>query len=124
MRAAIPELRKTKGRIIMTSSGAAVHAYSGWGAYSASKAALNSLAMALEAEESSIVTVAIRPGTVDTDMQVLIRGEHGEAMNPKDRERFADLKNNNKLLPPETPGNVIARLSLSATSDLSGKFLR
>ena len=124
VKAAIPELRKTKGRIIMTSSGAAVHSYSGWGAYGASKAALNSLTMALGVEEPDIVTVAIRPGVVDTDMQVLLRGEAGEAMAPKDREKFANLKKDNKLLPPTKPGDVIGRLVLDATAELSGKFLR
>lgn len=40
---------------------------------SASKAAMNSLARTLGNEEPSIVTVAVRPGIVDTDMQKAIR---------------------------------------------------
>jgi len=38
---AIPSLRQTHGRIILTSSGAATGTYSTWGAYGSSKAALN-----------------------------------------------------------------------------------
>lgn len=45
---------------------------------SASKAVLNSLARTLGSEEPSIVTVAVRPGVVDTEMQVAIR-ETGES---------------------------------------------
>lgn len=41
---ALPYLRKeSKGRVVFVSSGAATKGYVGWGAYSASKAALNSL---------------------------------------------------------------------------------
>ena len=42
--AAVPELRKSKGSIVFVSSGAAVRGVPGWGPYSASKAAMNSLA--------------------------------------------------------------------------------
>ena len=123
IQAALPALRQSKGRIILTSSGAATFAYPTWGAYGASKAALNHLAMTLAAEEPDIVTIAIRPGTVDTEMQRELREVHNKAMDPKDAERFAELKTSGKLLKPEQPGNVIARLVLDATNGLSGKFL-
>ena len=42
--AAVPELRKARGTIVFVSSGAAVRGVPGWGPYSASKAAMNSLA--------------------------------------------------------------------------------
>lgn len=123
VKAAIPELRKSKGRVVFTSSGAALNGYSAWGAYGASKAAINHLAMTLKSEETDIVAVAIRPGTVDTDMQASLRNEFAELMDPEDKAKFATLKENGNLLRPEQPGNVIARLVLHAPASFGGKFL-
>lgn len=121
---ALPYLRRSKGRIVFTSSGAAVHSYAGWGAYGASKAALNHLAMTLAAEEPDVVTVAVRPGVVNTDMQVEVREVYHEKMDEKDREKFSKVKREGGLLEPEQPGNVIARLVLEAGKELSGRFVR
>ena len=117
-------MRSAKGRIILTSSGAAVGAYATWGAYGASKAVLNHLAMTLAVEEPDVTTVSIRPGVVDTEMQREIRELHNQAMDAKDAAKFAGLKTNGGLLKPEQPGNVIARLVLSAPIALSGGFYR
>lgn len=123
VQAALPALRESKGRIIFTSSGAAQNAYSTWGAYGASKAALNHLAMTLKNEEPDVTTVSIRPGVVDSDMQKEIREVHHTTMDEKDREKFLEAKEKGKLLRPEQPGNVIARLAIAAPKVLSGKFL-
>jgi len=55
-------------------------------------------------------------------MQEDIREKHGEGMGAS-HERFLKLKEEGKLLRPEQPGNVIARLALEAEPGLSGKFL-
>jgi NAD(P)-dependent dehydrogenase (short-subunit alcohol dehydrogenase family) len=123
VQAALPSLRKSEGRIIFTSSGAAQNAYASWGAYGASKAALNHLAMTLKNEEPDVTVVSIRPGVVDTDMQKEIREEHEAAMDEKDREKFLEAKKTGKLLRPEQPGNVIAKLALGAPKELNGMFL-
>lgn len=60
----IPELRKSDGRVIFVSSGAAVVGYKGWGAYGASKAAMNHLSMTIAVEEPNITSIAIRPGVI------------------------------------------------------------
>ncbi|KAH8816745.1 putative dehydrogenase [Xylogone sp. PMI_703] len=117
---AIPHLRKTKGRIVLNSSGAAVKGTTTWGMYGASKAALNHLAMTLAVEEPDITTVAIRPGTVATEMQRELR--ESTTMDPKDKARFTNLHAEGKLLRPEQPGNVIAKLAVEGDSELSGKF--
>ncbi|KAH8812962.1 short-chain dehydrogenase [Xylogone sp. PMI_703] len=117
---AIPHLRKTKGRIILNSSGAATMGYITWGMYGASKAALNHLAMTLAAEEPDITTVAIEPGIVATEMQREIR--ESTTMDPEDRIKFRSLDEEGKLLRPEQPGNVIAKLTIEGDSKLSGKF--
>lgn len=64
VKAAIPELRKSKGRVIVVSSGAATTPYLAWGAYGGSKATVNHLCSTLGAEEKDITAVAIRPGVV------------------------------------------------------------
>jgi NAD(P)-dependent dehydrogenase (short-subunit alcohol dehydrogenase family) len=109
---------------VFTSSGAALNAYSSWGAYGASKAAMNHIAKTLRSEEPDIVAVAIRPGTVDTDMQRSLRDEYAEVMDPEDTAKFVNLKMNGQLLHPDQPGNVMARLALNAPTRLSGQFLR
>jgi len=123
VKAALPALRATHGRIIFTSSGAAVTSYSTWGAYGASKAVLNHLASTLATEEPKVTTLSIRPGTVDTEMQREIRELHHRTMDKKDVDKFASLKSSGTLLKPELPGHVIARLALDAPNSLSGRFL-
>jgi hypothetical protein len=56
-------------------------------------------------------------------MQVEVRG-HNSVMDNKDAEKFRSLHEEGKLLRPEQPGNVIAKLVLRAEKGLSGKFLR
>ncbi|KUJ09839.1 NAD(P)-binding protein [Mollisia scopiformis] len=119
---AMPYLRQSHGRIILTSSGAALNSYSTWGAYGSSKAAFNHLAATLKNEEPDITTIAIRPGTVDTEMQAEIR-KNKDVMDAKDAEKFGSLHTEGKLLKPEQPGNVMARLALNADKELSGKFV-
>lgn len=106
------------------SSGAAAHSYAAWGVYGASKAVLNHMAETLAAEEPDVTTVSVRPGTVDTAMQDNIRATHHKQMDPKDAEKFLGLKPNGKLLRPDQPGNVMARLVLDAPKELNGKFLK
>jgi NAD(P)-dependent dehydrogenase (short-subunit alcohol dehydrogenase family) len=121
--AALPELRKSKGTILFTSSGAASNAYPTWGAYGASKAAINHLAMTLGGEEKDVTTISVRPGVVDTEMQRDIREKYNKEMDEQDAARFAELKATGGLLKPEQPGHVMAKLVLEAPRELSGNFL-
>ena len=139
----IPYLRDTHGRIILTSSGAAESATTSWGAYGttssivvankdtywvlgASKAAINHLAKTLAKEEPLITTLAIRPGMVDTLMQTDIRGKYLQNMDEEDQKKFTGAHKDGKLLPPEKPGHVMAKLATDtklADRGLSGSFL-
>lgn len=123
IKAALPALRSSKGRVIFVSSGAAVTGYSTWGAYGSSKAAMNHLNTTLGNEEPDITFCAIRPGTVDTSMQEKLRGVYNSKMDKDDAENFANLPNNGKLLRTDQPGNVIAKLVLDAPKELSGQFM-
>lgn len=106
------------------SSGAAVTGYGAWGAYGASKAALNHLAVTMSAEETSVTTISIRPGVVDTDMQRDVRKNYSSVMREKDSAKFLNLHKEGGLLKPDQPGQVIAKLIVNAPSELSGRFLR
>lgn len=79
--------------------------------------------MTLAVEEPDVTTVSIRPGVVDTDMQIEVRG-HNMVMDEKDVKKFKGLHEEGKLLKPEQPGNVMARLAVGVEKGLSGKFLR
>lgn len=92
----------------------------------ASKAAINHLARTLAKEEPSITTLAIRPGMVDTQMQTDIRGKYLQNMDEDDQAKFMGAHKDGKLLPPEKPGHVMARLAVDvklAGKSLSGAFL-
>ncbi|TQS38669.1 hypothetical protein Golomagni_00822 [Golovinomyces magnicellulatus] len=120
---ALPFLRQTKGRIVITSSGAAVKPYATWGAYGSAKAALNHLVQTLAVEEPLITSIAVRPGVVDTEMQAEVRGSH-KVMDHSDSQRFRTMYLEGQLLRPEQPGDVMARLVLGVGNEFSGKFLR
>ncbi|GAA6061185.1 hypothetical protein JCM10212_002398 [Sporobolomyces blumeae] len=112
------------GRVILVSSGAAVGGVAGWGAYNASKAAMNSLCRTLANEEKDdLVVVAVRPGVVATEMQEKIREIGGQHMTEKDHEKFTGLHSRGELLLPSQPGLALASLALHAPRDLSGEFV-
>ncbi|KAL9633050.1 MAG: hypothetical protein Q9164_004930 [Protoblastenia rupestris] len=122
-KAALPVLRKTGGCIVFTSSGASTGVYSSWGAYSASKSAMNALARQIACEEPDVTAFSIRPGVVDTDMQRDLREIHSAVMEDKDNAKFRDAYQNQTLLKPEQPGNVMARLVLDPDKSLNGQYL-
>jgi len=118
--AVVPELRKSKGSIVFVSSGAAVRGVPGWGPYSASKAAMNSLTATLGVEESDITSIAIRPGRVNTAMIDQIRSDEGAAaMGLNEHKVFVQ----SEFVSPDAPGYVIAALAARrAPKELSGGF--
>jgi NAD(P)-dependent dehydrogenase (short-subunit alcohol dehydrogenase family) len=122
-RKAIPHLRRSKGRILNVSSGAAVHAIEGWGAYCLAKGAVNQLTRMIAAEEPDVTAISFRPGVVDTEMQALIREQGGEGMPEEVHRRFVGYHRQGQLLPPEVPGCVLAALVLRAPAEWSGAFL-
>lgn len=84
---------------------------------------MNHLNLTLAAEEPNVTCVSIRPGVVDTQMQMDIREKHSELMDEKDVTKFHGLHQQGKLIKPERPGHVIAKLAIRAPIELSGKFL-
>ena len=74
-----------KGLVISISSDAAVEAYAGWGAYSASKAALDHMTRiwAAEVDETGVRFLSIDPGEMNTKM-------HADAMPDADPASLKD----------------------------------
>ncbi|CRK45959.1 hypothetical protein BN1723_006800 [Verticillium longisporum] len=122
VQAALPELRKSKGSVLWVSSGAATKAYTAWGAYGSSKAAMDHISAHLAVEEPDITTVAVTPGRVDTDMQKLIREGGKDAMNAKDHSAFSSAYDSGELVKPEQPGHVMARFVIDPDHSLTGKL--
>ncbi|KAE8153491.1 hypothetical protein BDV25DRAFT_149251 [Aspergillus avenaceus] len=121
--AGLPAIREVKGKLVFTSSGASTTPYPGWGLYGATKAAMNHLALTLGAEEPDVATFSIQPGVVDTEMQRELREDHATSLVPMMHSKFTTLHKEGKLLKPEQPGHVMAKLVLDGPKDLSGKYL-
>jgi NAD(P)-dependent dehydrogenase (short-subunit alcohol dehydrogenase family) len=64
----LPELKAASGTIVNVTSDAAVEAYSGWGGYGSSKAALDQISAILGAEEPDLRVYAFDPGDMRTLM--------------------------------------------------------
>lgn len=123
--AAIPYLcrSKTGGKVVFVSSGAAQKGTAGWGPYNAGKAAMNSLCRTLAEEEPNVVSVAVRPGMVDTNMQATLRAVGAVSMTEASYEFFVKAHAEGKLVKPEECGHVIAALALWAPKSFSGQFV-
>ena len=68
VRALLPQLRAAHGTVLNISSDASVEGYPGWGAYGASKAALDQVSRVLAAEEPHLKVYAVDPGDMRTRM--------------------------------------------------------
>ncbi len=104
------------GRILHISSGAAHHAYQGWGAYCTSKAALYMIYQTLknELQQHNIKIGSLCPGVVNTPMQDLVRAAKPEYFPAL--QRFIELKENDELIMPESVADFIYWM-LTHTSD-------
>ncbi|OCF32718.1 cytoplasmic protein [Kwoniella heveanensis CBS 569] len=122
---ALPYLRKSKGKVVLVSSGASTTGYQAWGLYSMAKAGMNSLARTLAAEEreNGVSVYAIRPGMVNTDMQALLRDKGPSSMHPSEMVKFQSAFEKGELLPPEQPGAIIAGLAVAGPNELSGEYI-
>jgi NAD(P)-dependent dehydrogenase (short-subunit alcohol dehydrogenase family) len=65
---ALPHLTPGRGTIVAVTSDAAVEGYEGWGAYGASKAALEQVANVLAAEQPDLHVYRLDPGDMRTAM--------------------------------------------------------
>ncbi|HEY1328947.1 MAG TPA: SDR family NAD(P)-dependent oxidoreductase [Casimicrobiaceae bacterium] len=89
-------------RIINVSSGAAESTIPGLGAYSVAKAGLEMLTRMLAADhrESTLRAITLRPGIIDTEMQVEARSQPRELFPSVDL--FVGFHDSGQLVPPAT----------------------
>ena len=76
LQAVLPWLRESRGTVVDVTSDVAVEAVAGWGAYGASKAALDQLSAVLALEHPELAVYAFDPGDMRTAMhQAAFPGE-------------------------------------------------
>lgn len=114
IRTALPMMKANGGGTIITvGSGAATSALEGWSHYCTSKAAVHHLNACLHAEESAngIRAMIMSPGTVATDMQVIIRNS---GVNPVSQMVWEDH------IPPEWAAKVFLWMCGAKADDYLG----
>lgn len=121
--AALPALHRPGGRIINISTGAAQIPLIAAGAYCTSKAALDHLSRVVARETPGIVCIAIRPGTMDTPMQRLLRARGPRHMPTEQAAFYHRIHEDGLLEPPHVPGRAIAWAALHAPIQWSGSIL-
>ena len=102
---ALPELRKTGGRLVLVGSGASLAPAPGYGVYSASKYALRALGqtLAMELHGSGVSCTILYPGYMDTELQYV---DNTGQFNPNGEKK---LKDNNLLWSAEKSAKVSIR---------------
>jgi benzil reductase ((S)-benzoin forming) len=101
-------------RIINVSSGAADSPLPGGGPYSIAKAGLEMLTRQLAAEHDAATfrAITVRPGVIDTDMQMFMRSQTRETLPSIDL--FKGFHSEHRLVAPETvAGKIVDKLVLS-----------
>lgn len=121
---AVPFLRRTNGKVVNISSGAAVWAAPGGSAYCSSKAALNQFSKILAVEEPEITVIAFDPGDTDTPMQAEIREKGNVKAFGAYHQFFIDRYEKGKLRPPEAASLDVIALAMAAPHAWTGKFIR
>jgi NAD(P)-dependent dehydrogenase (short-subunit alcohol dehydrogenase family) len=81
------------------------------------------LAACVAAEEPDIVTLAIRPGVVDTEMQREVREDYKDKLSHASLEKFESMHREGKLVAAADVGKVMGRLALEAEKQYSGQFI-
>jgi NAD(P)-dependent dehydrogenase (short-subunit alcohol dehydrogenase family) len=105
-------------RVINVSSGAATQPVPGVAVYCAGKAALEMMtaAMAAEAATSGVVSIAVRPGLVDTPMQAHVRSQPRERLPVVDM--FKEFHASGQLVAPDvTARRIVERLVVAPTDN-------
>ncbi|EJD42131.1 NAD(P)-binding protein [Auricularia subglabra TFB-10046 SS5] len=102
---------KDGGKLVFISSAAAEHGTLASGAYSASKAALNSINRTVAGEYPNLICISLHPGV----------GFTAKAKDVLPEDTLDQLLVG--MLEPEVPGRVIADVALRAPQSLTGKYL-
>lgn len=85
---------------------------------------MNMYLKCLAREEPEITCMSIRPGIVDTAIIESLYSDprRAQVMDPEQFKFMKMQKDHNKLLKPEQPAEIMAKLVLDAPKSLSGQF--
>lgn len=124
IRAVLPGMvERGWGRIVTISSGAARGAgMPSAGAYSVSKAAVDSVTanLAAELDGTGVLVTGVRPGVVDTGMQEYMRAVPRSQVGDAFADRFGGLHERGELVDPADPARLVLAL---VRSDRTGVTL-
>lgn len=123
-KAALPELRKTRGAIVFTGSGQSLAAQQGAVAYVTSKHAMHGLAQAMAVDHAAegIRVNIIAPGAIDTPM---LRKTIGDSDDPAALERTLNAMHpTGRIGQPREIAEVVAFLLSDHASFLTGEIIR
>jgi NAD(P)-dependent dehydrogenase (short-subunit alcohol dehydrogenase family) len=121
VRAAFPPLIESGGGVaVFLGSGAAERVIPGMGAYCAAKAAEEHLVRQLAAEVPQVVSLAFRPGVVDTPMVREIFRAGGKAAE-RLRGEFSAFERNGEIHPPEVPASALVSILKNDPRRFHGK---
>jgi len=104
-----------QGRVLNIGSGAAYFPIQGWATYCVSKAALAMLTQCWQLESNSIAFASVMPGIVDTQMQAIAR--NGLSMDPEQVLFYKKIKDQNRLISPETVAEFLVWLLLDIDNE-------
>lgn len=107
--------RNRPGVLVNITSGAAQKPYAAWGAYCASKAAVDRLTEVIASEEPLVRAHAVAPGLVDTAMQEKLRGLTPEQFPLVDK--FLAVKADDRFNSPAFVADWLLDLAFSAAGD-------
>ncbi|KAK9318090.1 hypothetical protein V1522DRAFT_396743 [Lipomyces starkeyi] len=123
LKAAIPYLRESKGKVVLVSSEASYEShFYGWEAYGSSKACVNHLAATLAGEEPDIFAISVDPGVMDSAMQQEIREQYGNKMKGEHHEYLIKIKEDGSIPSTNPPATVISNLVVQGPMELSGTY--
>lgn len=122
VRAAIAELKRSRGAVVVTSSVASMRTRDGMAAYIASKAGVNGLvrALAFELAPARVRVNAVLPGPVSTPLL------HGLGLGDSPEETLARAEAGiplGRMIPPENVAAAVAYLASDEALDITGVLL-
>ncbi|WP_225846405.1 SDR family oxidoreductase [Streptomyces sp. HPF1205] len=111
----LPQLRLSRGHVVLVNSGAGLAAHAEWSAYAASKHGLRALADSLRAEEhaNGVRVTSVYPGRTATPMQEKVHRQEGK---PYDPARWID--------PESVATAVLAALDLPRDAEVTDLTVR
>lgn len=118
IKAMLPALRHSQGRLLYTSSSAVKTALPAWGAFTSIRGGMHHLLASLAKEEAKVTCMAVEPGVMQTETLKRVLGRVKQEMPAGHAKWFESVK----ALDPSEPAEAFVNLILAAPSSRSGTF--